>query len=324
MVLNLTGVARTAKVVKLIAIGSAVLAFGSALIPVLFGTVDWGQSTSWDLTQPFEGVFGGVTSAMAGLYLIGFAAPAFEAATCHVGETRDPEKNVPRAVFASGLMASVYFLVLPVVWLGVFGADGLNVELGADLAQDLGPTFAPLLGAAGKAAAIWFMVLNMFHGTVQPLAGASRTLSQCAEDGLLPEVLVRRNRSDAPWVATLLTAGAGDRLPARRRPGLDDRRGQLHLPHQHRPAVDRGLAASPARTRRAALLPRPAGHDRARCRCRAVLAVLDAPRLPAVPPAAPSSSGSLLAYSGSALYAWRVRSDRIARGARRGWCAACT
>ncbi|MCW2544488.1 MAG: hypothetical protein JWM40_2040, partial [Frankiales bacterium] len=185
-VLNLAGVARTAKVVKLIAIGSAVLAFSSALIPMVFGTVDWGQSTDWNLTQPFQGVFGGVTSAMAGLYLIGFAAPAFEAATCHVGETRDPEKNVPRAVFASGMMASVYFLILPVVWLGVFGADGLNVNLGADLAQDLGPTFSPLLGAAGKAAAIWFMVLNMFHGTVQPLAGASRTLSQCAEDGLLP------------------------------------------------------------------------------------------------------------------------------------------
>ena len=35
---------------------------------------------------------------MAGLYLIGFAAPAFEAAACHVGETRDPKRNVPRAM----------------------------------------------------------------------------------------------------------------------------------------------------------------------------------------------------------------------------------
>ena len=206
MVLNLAGVAKTAKVVKIIAIGSGVLAFASALIPTFAGTVNWTQATTWDLTQPFTGVFGGVTSAMAGLYLIGFAAPAFEAATCHVGETHDPARNVPRAMLASGAMAAVYFLVLPVVWLGVFGADGLNVELGADLAKDLGPTFAPLVGAGGKAFAIWFMVLNMFHGTVQPLAGASRTLSQCAEDGLLPRVLERRNRRDVPWVATVLTA----------------------------------------------------------------------------------------------------------------------
>src|SRR4051794_6876162 len=95
--LNLSGVARTARVVKLIAIGSATLAFLSASVPVFAGTVHWQQATTWDLTTPFSGVFGGITSAMAGLYLIGFAAPAFEAATCHVGETKDPARNVPRA-----------------------------------------------------------------------------------------------------------------------------------------------------------------------------------------------------------------------------------
>ena len=58
---------------------------------------------------------------MAGLYLIGFAAPAFEAAACHVGETKDPARNVPRAVYAAAVMATLYFVVLPVVWLGVLG-----------------------------------------------------------------------------------------------------------------------------------------------------------------------------------------------------------
>ena len=70
-------------------------------------------------------------------------------------------------------MAGVYFVVLPVVWLGVLGPE----QLGEDLALVLGPTFAPLLGSFGKAAAIWFIILNMFHGTMQPLAGAARTTS---------------------------------------------------------------------------------------------------------------------------------------------------
>ena len=104
-------------------------------------------------------------------------------------------------------MAGLYFLVLPVVWLGVFGPAGLSDSNGVELAQALGPTFAPLLGGLAKSAAIWFMVLNMFHGTVQPLAGAARTLSQLAEDGLLPRSVERRNRFDVPWVATCLTAG---------------------------------------------------------------------------------------------------------------------
>ncbi len=50
-------------------------------------------------------------------------------------------------------------------------------------------------------------MFNMFHGTLQPLAGAARTLSQLAEDGLLPRLLALRSRTDTPWVATMLTAG---------------------------------------------------------------------------------------------------------------------
>ena len=87
-------------------------------------------------------------------------------------------------------------------WLGALGPEAL----GKDLMLVLGPTFAPVLGSAAKAAAIWFMMFNMFHGTLQPLAGASRTLSQLSEDGLLPEFLALRSRADTPWVATCLTA----------------------------------------------------------------------------------------------------------------------
>ena len=70
--------------------------------------------------------------AMAGLYLVGFAAPAFEAATCHVGETKDPTRNVPRAVFASGAMAGLFFVVLPLVWLGSVGPAAMGGELMRD------------------------------------------------------------------------------------------------------------------------------------------------------------------------------------------------
>lgn len=199
---NLTGVRRATRIAIPMAFASAALAVLGAVVPVLAGSVDWHRASSFALSTPFRGVFGGITSAMAGLYLIGFAAPAFEAAACHVGETRDPERNVPRAMFGAAGMASLYFLALPVIWLGTFGPGPLQ----GDLAAMLGPAFAPLLGGAAKGAAMWFMVLNMFHGTLQPLAGASRTLSQLAEDGLLPRSWQRRNRFDAPYVTTLLTA----------------------------------------------------------------------------------------------------------------------
>jgi diguanylate cyclase (GGDEF)-like protein len=201
--INLCGVRWVTRLALPVACASAVLAFLSGFIPVITGHVDWHRATTYHLATPFSGIFGGITSAMAGLYLIGFAAPAFEAAACHVGETVDPSRNVPRAMLASAAMAGLYFLILPVIWLGALGPAPLT----GDLAHTLGPTFAPLLGATGRACAIWFLMFNMFHGTLQPLAGAARTLLQLAEDGLLPRVLARRNRYDAPWVATALTAG---------------------------------------------------------------------------------------------------------------------
>lgn len=149
---------------------------------MISGSVDVRHAVSFDLKTPFHGAFGALTSAMAGLYLVGFAAPAFEAAACHVGETTDPARNVPRVIFASGALAGLFFIVLPLVWLGSIGAKGI----GGQLIDTIGPTFAPLLAGGAKAAAIWFMVANMFMGTMQPLAGASRTLSQLSEDGLLP------------------------------------------------------------------------------------------------------------------------------------------
>ena len=102
---NLCGVKWAARVTIPIAVVSTTLAFFSGILPIASGAVDWRQATDFHLHTPFDGWFGSLTSMMAGLYLIGFAAPAFEAATCHVGETVDPVRNVPRAVLASALMA---------------------------------------------------------------------------------------------------------------------------------------------------------------------------------------------------------------------------
>ncbi|HVV75531.1 MAG TPA: amino acid permease [Mycobacteriales bacterium] len=201
--LNLRGIKHATRTATVIGAASASLALASTVIPVIAGKVDWQRAGSWHLDTPFHGMFGALTSTMAGLYLIGFAAPAFEAAACHVGEMRNPTRALPRAMFGAAGMATLYFLVIPIVWFGVLGSRPLE----GNLASVLGPTFSPAVGVAGKTFAVWFMVSNMLHGTLQPVAGAARTLSQLADDGLLPRSLSKRNRYDAPYVATLLTAG---------------------------------------------------------------------------------------------------------------------
>ncbi len=200
---NLCGIRWVANLALPIAAASACLAFISMLAPLLSGGMDWARAFDFHLTAPFPGWFGALTSMMAGLYLIGFGAPAFEAATCHVGETVAPARNVPRATLASAGMAAVYFAFLPLIWLGALGP----AALGRDLLEVLGPTFAPVFGSFAKSAAIGFMMFNMFHGTLQPLAGAARTMSQLSEDGLAPRFLALRLPTDTPWAATLATAG---------------------------------------------------------------------------------------------------------------------
>ncbi len=203
--LNMCGLRWAVRAAVPIAIIAATLALGTSLIPILTGHVDWRQASSFHLISPFHGTFGKFTSAMAGIYLVGFGAPAFEAAACHIGEMRNPASDQPKAMWTSGALASIYFVIIPVVWLGVFGETALQ----GDLFTLLGPTFAPLFGSFAKAAGIWFIAFNMFAGTIQPLSGASRTLSQLSEDGLLPRTFgYRHPKTDAPMVAIAVTAGA--------------------------------------------------------------------------------------------------------------------
>jgi len=307
---NLCGIKWVARLAMPIATASALLAFISSLAPISAGDVDWHQAFDYHLTTPFQGWFGDLTAVMAGLYLIGFAAPAFEAAACHVGETRDPNKNVPRAMLASAAMAGVYFIVLPVIWLGVLGPE----PLGRDLATVLGPTFAPLLGSAGKAAAVWFVMLNMFHGTLQPLAGATRTMSQLADDGLLPRFLsLRLKATDCPWAATTLTATAaiifliaGDPVWMIAAANFTYLIG-ICMPNIAAYLLRRDLpdAERPYRAPRGTIV---LGVVAAVIWLFAAILGFEQFGLPTV------VFGLALAYSGAALYAWRVVEDRLRAG----------
>jgi signal transduction histidine kinase/amino acid transporter len=307
--LNLVGISWVARFAVPLASASATLAFASMLMPLASGAVDWRKVADLRLTLPFPGWFGGVTSAMAGLYLIGFGAPAFEAATCHAAETVDPARNLPRAVLASAAMAAVFFVGLPAVWLGTVG----DVALGQDLATGLEPTLAPLLGAGAKSAAIWFMVLNMFHGTLQPLAGASRTLSQLADDGLLPRFLSARLRNDVPWAATLLTAALAVAALAIGAPiwliaaanftyliGICMPSLAVWLLRRNAPEIER-----PWRAPRGCIA---AGLAAAAVWGTSTVLGFEQFGLPTV------IFGLVLAYSGAALYGWRKAEDRVRAG----------
>ena len=312
MGVNLCGLKWAVRLAMPIAIVAGFLALCTSLLPIFAGHVDWHQASSFHLLSPFSGTFGKLTSAMAGLYLVGFAAPAFEAAACHMGEMKKPSRDQPWAMWVSGGVASIYFVLIPVVWLGVFGSTALQ----GNLASLLGPTFAPIFGSLAKAAAIWFITFNMFSGTIQPLSGASRTLSQLSEDGLLPRSIGWRSvRTDAPAVAIVITALAsivfllsGDPTSVIAAANLTYLIG-IGLPslavwilRRNEPDRERLYTARSFSIK--------LGVVAAAVWLASALLGFEQFGLPVV------VFGLVLAYSGSTLYAWRLHQDRKALGVR--------
>ncbi|MDR3490834.1 MAG: amino acid permease [Gammaproteobacteria bacterium] len=202
--LNLTGIKWTAKVMIVSSSVALLLALLAAVLPVITGNVNWLQAIDFHLKSPFPGIFGGFTSIMAGFYLVAFSAPAIENALCFVRETRDPEKNVPKAAYVTAALSGLFYIILPVIWLGVLGPDKLNVDQ-AGLKTALVPVFLSSIfnAKAAQFAAVVFVLTNSWIYTATGLAGISRALAQIAADGYAPEIFSKVTKSGAPWVALM-------------------------------------------------------------------------------------------------------------------------
>ena len=113
-------------------------------------------------------------------------------------EVEEPQRNYPKAMLlATGLVALTY--VLPLAAVGLAGIPVAQFSTGAwaDAARELvGPWLAlcVVLGGTINGAGV-FNALVMSYTRV-PYA--------LAEEGLLPEVLERKNRWGVPWVSVAL------------------------------------------------------------------------------------------------------------------------
>ena len=202
---NLCGLRWAVRVAKPVALIAFTLALGSGLIPVVTGHVDWHRALRLPPRLALRRRLRAPHQRHGRAVPDRFRRPRLRGRRLPHRRDEGPGRRPSPAMWFSGGMASVFFVLIPVVWLGSLGAGPLE----GNLAAVLGPTFAPLLGGLAKAAAVGFVCFNMFCGTLQPLSGASRTLSQLSEDGLLPRTIgYRSRRTDAPVVAILTTATA--------------------------------------------------------------------------------------------------------------------
>ncbi|RUR07601.1 amino acid permease [Legionella sp. km772] len=200
--LNLCGLKWTQRFAIPIALMASFLGLLTLLIPVFAGAVVWEQAFSYTFISPFQSQFGKLSTLMAALYLVGWIVPGYENVFCYVNETINPQKNVPRALYMTMALASLFYGVLPLIWLGVIGMEALS----QDLIEVLAPVYTPLFKHFAQAGITWFILFNLIICLIAPLAGPSRTMSQLARDGLVPQFFGITSRLGVPWVSLLITA----------------------------------------------------------------------------------------------------------------------
>ncbi|MQA05730.1 MAG: amino acid permease [Streptosporangiales bacterium] len=123
----------------------------------------------------------------------------FEGAATLGEETREPRRNIPRAIWVSVVLLGVFYTLCMYVQISGFGVDEAGVDAFAssggtlaDLAQTyIGETFAVLINIGAVASA--------FASATGCTAAASRVLFAMGRDGFGPKALGRKNeKHDIP------------------------------------------------------------------------------------------------------------------------------
>lgn len=130
-----------------------------------------------------------------------FAYTGFERAGVLAGETRDPRRDVPAAMFASIGAATAAYAGVLLVCVGVLDNPALTDRPLAEVGRQLFGPAGQVAVSAGAVAVILGTILSV-------IIGMPRMLLALAEQGQLPAVLGRVHpRTRTPHIAILVSSG---------------------------------------------------------------------------------------------------------------------
>ncbi|MFJ8855439.1 amino acid permease [Streptomyces sp. NPDC102437] len=179
-------------------------------IAVLAGTTFHGSNFGHQGFAPFgvEGVLSAVSTSG-----IIFAFLGFEQADQLAGESRNPARDIPRAVIGSILIGALVYLSLQVVFIGALPQSAF-AHGWADL------TFTdkagPFAGIALSAGLRWLAALIYIDAVVSPTGtgliyttAASRVSYGLSRNGYVPAVFERTTARGVPWFSLLFAFFVG-------------------------------------------------------------------------------------------------------------------
>ena len=192
------GVLRTARIQTIIGIAVLVPLFIVGVVPLLTGDV---VSKNFLPFVPLSGAWNGAgwTLFAGGMFLAAWSTYAFETSMCYTREFKDPGRDTPRAIFYSGLLCVVVFILVPLTFQGALGVDKLtqpDIVSGAGVAAAMAQMVGG--GAVVGNLLVVMLILALLLTIMTTMAGSSRTLYQGSTDGWLPRYLGRTNQHGSP------------------------------------------------------------------------------------------------------------------------------
>lgn len=199
------GIGAAAGVQKTLAVIVLVPLLLAGIVPILTGSINWSYVTN--IVPPAaaysaaEGSWnvGGWTLVLGGMYVAAWSTYGFETAVCYTRELKDPKTDTFKAIFYSGLLCMLFFILIPFAFQGVYGHEGLLAP-GITDGSGIGEAMGRMLSSSNVIVHLFvlLMILALAMSIMTAGAGSSRTLYQGSRDGWLPKYLSKVNKNGAP------------------------------------------------------------------------------------------------------------------------------
>lgn len=176
------GILGTANVQKYIGLLVIVPMLIVGVVPILTGQIDW---SNYSPLLPLAAAYApepgawnipGWTLVLGGMFIAAWSTYGFETAVCYTREFKDPKTDTFKAIFYSGLLCLLLYILVPFTFQGVLGLDGMlatPIVDGSGVAEAMGK----MVGGSGFVTNIlvMMMILALLLSIMTAMAGSSRT-----------------------------------------------------------------------------------------------------------------------------------------------------
>lgn len=139
------------------------------------------------------------TLILGAMFIAAWSTYGFETAVCYTSEFKNPGRDTFKAIFYSGLLCLVLYILVPFTFQGVLGLDGMLAGPIVD-GSGVASAMASMVGGGViiHSVMVMLMILALVLSIMTAMAGSSRTLYQGSVDGWLPRYLTHVNAHGAP------------------------------------------------------------------------------------------------------------------------------